>query len=69
MTKFSEIEEFQRVYSWGRPQLSHETIEELPTYVDEQGRTIKVCPPRWAGGVSPQGPMVKSSSGVRRQPL
>jgi hypothetical protein len=24
---------------------------ELPTYIDEQGRTIKVCPKRWAHGV------------------
>ena len=27
---------------------------ELPTYVDEQGRTIKKCPPGFAYGVAPQ---------------
>jgi hypothetical protein len=27
---------------------------DLPTYVDDEGRTIKVCPTRWAYGVSAQ---------------
>jgi hypothetical protein len=39
---------------WHEPPLPVPIPAELPTYVDENGRTVKRCPTRWADGYDPQ---------------
>jgi hypothetical protein len=45
---------------------SEQIDEELPTYIDELGRTIKICPTRWAGGISPLSTVRQASRSRRR---